>query len=348
MRALTVLPLTANSATVEDLPEPTPDQGDVLVETLRVGICGTDLEILRGDYGWAPPGHQRLVLGHESLGRVLEAPVGSGFAAGDLVVGIVRRPDPVPCYACAIGQWDDCRNGQYTEHGIKELDGFMREHYRAPADSIVRLDPSVGEQGVLLEPTTVVTKAWEHTLAIGKRAAFEPKTALIIGAGPIGLLGALIGVQLGLDVHVVDQVTTGRKPDLVRQLGATYHTGSAEEALPGADIVLECTGVPAVVLSAIRAAGIGGVVCLTGISPIGSSLSLDLGAIARTMVLGNIAVFGSVNANRTHYEAAAKTLQAAKPEWLDGLITRAVPLERFAEAITHGPDDVKVVLEIAH
>ena len=254
----------------------------------------------------------------------------------------------MPCYACAKGEWDACRNGQYTEHGIKSLDGFMREHYRAPADSIVGLDPSVGERGVLLEPTTVVTKAWEHTMAIGTRAAFEPKTALVVGAGPIGLLAALIGVQRGLEVHVVDQVTTGRKPDLVRQLGATYHTGSAEEALPGADIVLECTGVPAVVLSAIRAAGIGGVVCLTGISPTAGEISVPLGALARQMVLGNIAVFGSVNANRTHYEAGAKALAAAKPEWLDGLITRRVPIERFADALAHGPDDVKVVLELAH
>src|SRR5580658_9963127 len=140
MKALTVIPLQSGTAELSDMPEPPESDGPILVETLAVGICGTDIEILSGAYGWAPPGHQRLVLGHESLGRVLEAPAGSGFTAGDLVVGIVRRPDPVPCYACAIGQWDDCRNGQYTEHGIKELDGFMREHYRAPADSIVRLD----------------------------------------------------------------------------------------------------------------------------------------------------------------------------------------------------------------
>ena len=348
MRALTVVPKTAQSAAVIDVPEPAVDEGDVLVETLAVGVCGTDAEILRGDYGWSPPGKERLVLGHESLGRVLDAPSTSGLAAGDLVVAIVRRPDPVPCYACAKGQWDDCRNGRYTEHGIKELDGFMRERYRAPSDGIVRLDPAVGARGVLLEPTTIVTKAWDHTMAIGNRAAFEPKTALIVGAGPIGLLAALIGVQRGLEVHVVDQVETGSKPDLVRRLGATYHTGTAEDALPGADIVIECTGVPAVVLSAITAAGIGGVVCLTGISPSAGEISVPLGALARQMVLGNVAVFGSVNANRAHYEAAAKTLAAADTNWLDGLITRRVPLEQFADALTRGPDDVKVVIELAH
>jgi len=347
MRALTVIPKTAQSAAVTEVPEPGEDEGDVLVETIAVGVCGTDAEILAGDYGWSPPGRERLVLGHESLGRVLEAPRSSGVSKGDLVVAIVRRPDPVPCYACAKGQWDDCRNGRYTEHGIKELDGFMRERYRAPADGIVRLDPSVGNRGVLLEPTTIVTKAWEHTMAIGKRAAFEPKTALIVGAGPIGLLAALLGVQRGLEVHVVDQVEAGHKPDLVRRLGATYHTGPAASALPGADIVIECTGVPAVVLSAIEAAGIGGVVCLTGISPSAGEISVPLGALARQMVLGNIAVFGSVNANRTHYEAAAKALAAADPAWLDGLITRKVPLERFADALVRGPDDVKVVIGLS-
>src|SRR5580658_8586613 len=143
MRALTVVPKTAQSAAVTDVPEPALEEGDVLVETLAVGVCGTDAEILRGDYGWSPPGKERLVLGHESLGRVLDAPSTSGLTAGDLVVAIVRRPDPVPCYACAKGQWDDCRNGQYTEHGIKELDGFMRERYRVEPDAVVKVDATL-------------------------------------------------------------------------------------------------------------------------------------------------------------------------------------------------------------
>src|SRR5271169_6133565 len=100
MRAISVIPLQKNSAEISDFGEPDPSEGSILVETLSVGVCGTDAEIVAGDYGWAPPGHKRLVLGHESLGRVLEAPKGAGFAKGDLVVAIVRRPDPEPCYAC--------------------------------------------------------------------------------------------------------------------------------------------------------------------------------------------------------------------------------------------------------
>jgi threonine dehydrogenase-like Zn-dependent dehydrogenase len=347
MRAVTVVPFQAASASLSDIDEPSVDSGTVLVDTLAVGICGTDIEIVRGDYGWLPPGKDRLVLGHESLGRVAEAPAGSGFAKGDLVVGIVRRPDPEPCAACAVGQWDACRNGNYTEHGIKSLDGFLRERYRADPDALVVLDPNLGAHGVLLEPTTVVAKAWEQTLAVGGRAVFAPKTALIIGAGPIGLLAALMGTQMGYDVHVVDQVTTGRKPDLVRRLGATYHTGSPNDAVAGgADVVIECTGVPSVVLAAMRSSSIGGVVCLTGISPVGTSMNFDLGALARDMVLGNRAVFGSVNANRSHYEAAAKVLAKAPPEWLEGVISRRVPIAKFADALARGDDDVKVVVTV--
>ncbi len=131
MRALTVLPGVAGSGDVTELPEPDPSEGLVLVETLAIGVCGTDREILAGEYGEAPPGAERLVLGHESIGRVLEAPDGVGVQPGDLVVGIVRRPDPVPCSNCAVGEWDMCRNGQYTEHGIKALHGFARQRYRA-------------------------------------------------------------------------------------------------------------------------------------------------------------------------------------------------------------------------
>src|SRR5687767_2985799 len=121
MRALTTLPMTASTLEVTEMPDPQPAAGDLLVDGLAVGVCGTDKEIANGEYGWAPPGEERLVLGHESLGRVREAPADSAFAAGDLVVGVVRRPDPEPCGACAVGEFDMCRNGGYTERGIKEI-----------------------------------------------------------------------------------------------------------------------------------------------------------------------------------------------------------------------------------
>src|SRR3954471_15485182 len=124
MKALTIVPLKANSVSVQDVPEPPLTDGTVLVRALALGICGTDFELISAEYGWAPPGEDHLILGHESLGRVEDAPEGSGFGKGDLVVGIVRHPDPVPCVACAVDEWDMCRNGKYTEHGIKERNGF--------------------------------------------------------------------------------------------------------------------------------------------------------------------------------------------------------------------------------
>jgi threonine dehydrogenase-like Zn-dependent dehydrogenase len=346
MKALTVLPLTANSAELSDIAEPAADEGTILVETLGVGICGTDAEIISGAYGWAPPGHRRLVLGHESIGRVVDAPTGSGFAAGDLVVGIVRRPDPVPCYSCAAGEWDFCRNGEYTEHGIKALDGFARERYRVAPDALVKVDAGLGLTAVLLEPTTIVAKAWEQVERIGGRAHWEPKRAVITGAGPVGLLAALLGVERGLEVHVIDQMTDGLKPDLVRALGAQYHTGSIEDACESPDAVLECTGVGSLVLDAMDHIGPGGVVCLTGVSSAGRSLEVDAGSLNRSMVLENEAVVGSVNANRRHYEAAADSLKKADRSWLDRLITRKVPLADFASALSRQPDDVKVVITI--
>jgi glucose 1-dehydrogenase len=346
LKAITVLPGKAGSARLDELADPPESDGPVLVETLGVGICGTDLEIASGDYGWAPEGHERLVLGHESIGRVVEAPAGSGLAPGDFVVGIVRRPDPVPCYSCAAGEWDFCRNGRYTEHGIKEVDGFMREHYRAAADAVVKVDAALGFLGVLLEPTSVVAKAWEQAERIGNRATWKPARAVITGAGPIGLLAALLGVQRGLEVHVIDQVTTGLKPDLVAAIGATYHTGKVEDACSSPDVIIECTAVAALVFDAIDHVAPGGVVCLTGVSSVGHTMVIDGGMVNRDMVLQNECMVGSVNANRRHYEAAADALAKADTTWLKRLITRKVPIEEFASALQREPEDVKVVIEI--
>jgi glucose 1-dehydrogenase len=346
MKAITVVPLKAGSVELSDVPEPPDSDGPVLVETLAVGVCGTDIEIVTGQYGWAPPGHERLVLGHESLGRVLEAPAGGALAKGDLVVGIVRRPDPVPCPNCAVLEWDFCRNGQYTERGIKEHDGYCSERYRITPDFAVKVDSTLGVVGVLLEPTSVVAKAWEEVDRVGGRAHWEPKTVLVTGAGPIGLLAALIGVQRGLEVHVLDQVTEGLKPDLVRDLGATYHTGSIADACPGADIIIECTGVAKLVFDAMSNVGNGGVVCLTGVSSGGHTIEADEGLLNRNMVLENVAVVGSVNANRRHYEAAADALAKADHAWLGRLITRRVPIDQWDQAYQRHPDDVKVVIEV--
>jgi threonine dehydrogenase-like Zn-dependent dehydrogenase len=349
MRALTVAPGVANSARVDDIAEPPRSDGAVLVRMLALGVCGTDREIVSGSYGWAPPGEKRLVIGHESLGKVREAPADSGFKVDDFVVGIVRRPDPVPCPACAVGEWDMCRNGRYTERGIKERNGYGADFFRIEPDFLVKVDQSLGMAGVLVEPTSVVAKAWDQTERIGRRSrAWQPKTLLVTGAGPIGLLAALIGVQRGIDVHVLDHHDNGEKSAIVRELGGTFHLGDLAgfDALKP-DILMECTGAPGVVRDALGRTASGGIVCLVGVSAPGQVLQVDVGSLNRTMVLDNDTVFGTVNANRQHYEDAVDTLHRADKAWLNRLITRRVPVEKWTQSLDQAPGDIKVVVDFS-
>jgi len=347
MRALTVAPGIANSARLDEVSEPPLSDGSVLVRTLALGVCGTDHEIVSGHYGFAPPGQTRLVIGHESLGHVETAPAGSGFRTGDLVVGIVRRPDPVPCPSCAVGEWDMCRNGRYTERGIKERNGYGSDFFRIEPDYLIKLDASLGMNGVLVEPASVVAKAWDHTERIGRRSrSWVPKTLLVTGAGPIGLLAAMMGVQRGLDVHVLDHYESIEKRKIVDEVGGKLYLGRISD-LDGfkPDILMECTGAPSVVRDAFGCTAPGGIVCLVGVSAPGHDLDVDIGEVNRTMVLDNDTVFGSVNANRKHYEDAVAALQRADQDWLTRLITRRVPVEQWTQALEREPGDIKVIVD---
>jgi glucose 1-dehydrogenase len=201
---------------------------------------------------------------------------------------------------------------------------------------------------VLMEPTTILAKAWDHIERIGSRAYFAPQRALITGGGTIGLLAALLAKQRGLEVHVLERVEEGPKPALVRDLGGTYHTSDvttiANEAPP--DVIVEATGAHQLVFDVIQHNAPAGVVCLTGVTPTGRTVTVDAGQLNRNMVLENDVVFGSVNANLAHYQMAAEALAGADRAWLRRLITRRVPLERFEDALDSHDHDVKVVLEL--
>ena len=242
-----------------------------------------------------------------------------------------------------------CRNGRYTERGIKGRDGYGAELVTLEADFAVPVDPELGELGVLTEPASVLAKAWEQIDRIRGRACAAHERVLVTGAGPIGLLAALMGVQRGFEVHVLDRAERGLKPELVRALGAGYHTGPIAELCERAepDIVVECTGVAELVVDAMRYTAPGAVVCLTGVAP-SRTLSVDIGAINNEIVLEIDVVFGSVNAARRHFEQAADALRHADPDWLGRLITRRVPLERWSEALDKEDDDIKVLVEFAH
>ena len=170
---------------------------------------------------------------------------------------------------------------------------------------------------------------------------------LVVGAGPIGLLAALIGVQRGLEVHVLDRVTAGPKPALVEELGATYHTGTVADLGLSPDIVVECTGVVALVQQAARRGRAGRHrvphrrrAAVRAASGAASTLATDA-------VLKNLVLFGSVNANRRHYYRAAKVLARADRSWLEQLVTRRVRPDDVDQALARTPDDIKVVMEFA-
>ena len=346
MKAITVEPKKPGSARWEEVPDPDVREGSVLVEAVAVGVCGTDVEIAEGKYGWAPPGQTRLVLGHESLGRVLDPGPSGGLEKGDLVVGIVRRPDPVPCPNCAVGEWDMCRNGQYTERGIKEIHGYMSERWRIEPEYAVKVDPSLGILGVLLEPMTVIAKALEQVVMVGRRSFWEAETVLVTGAGPIGLLAACGARLFGKEVHVLDRVESGPKPDLVRALGATYHSGSVVDVPLEPDAIIECTGVGAVIADSFQKIGAGGVVCLTGVGQGGRS-GHAVADVSAKVVLRNNVIVGSVNANKRHWYKASQALARADRAWLSRLITRREKPEDFKKALERTPDDIKVVIQFS-
>ena len=341
MQAVTLRPGQPGSLRLEQLADPGETPGELYVRALAVGVCGTDRDLIEGKYGEAPPGRERLVLGHESLGRIVRAPAGSGFSAGDLVVGIVRHPDPVPCVPCSLGEWDMCRNGLYTERGIKQADGFCAERWTSAPQFAVKAPPALGLAGVLLEPASVLAKAWEQIETISRRSRWTPRRALVTGAGPVGLMAALMGVQRGLEVHVMDRHASGPKPGLVRRLGAAHHP---EFPSFEPDLVIECTGSPQVIRQALARSAPAGIVCLTGLSGGAHHASLDVATLNQAMVLENRVVFGTVNANLRHYRAAGDALAAAPPGWLKAILTRKVPLGRWSEAYQKRPDDVKTVL----
>ena len=187
-----------------------------------------------------------------------------------------------------------CAATASTERGIKEIDGFMSERWRIEPEYAMKVDPSLGLLGVLLEPTTVVTKAWEQVQTISRRALWEGRKVLVTGAGPIGLLAALVGQQHGFEVHVLDRVESGAKPDLVRALGATYHAGGVADIGFQPDVIVECTGVGQVIADSVNVVAAGGIVCLTGVGTGGRTVGQSTADIAATMVLQNNVIVGSV------------------------------------------------------
>ena len=357
MKAIVVTPKQPGSLRVEDVPQPTPQAGQVLLKVLRVGVCGTDRDIIAGFYGEAPKGSTSLTLGHESLCRIDELGQhveDTSLAPGQLVVPTVRRPCADNCLNCRSDESDFCLTGNYEEHGIKLLNGFASQFAVSDASFVVKMpDESLSDVGVLLEPLTVVEKGLMQTFLIqNSRMKWKPKRALVLGAGPVGLLATAILVLSGLSVDTVaTRSDESLKAQLVRQTGAGYiNAKQVDIRTLGSkyDIVFEITGNPSVALEAQQLIGVNGVVCYLGIYREKQDTE-DAGRLFTDMVLGNKIHFGSVNANRTYFERGARDLVDIRKKWpgfLEKMITRRAKPEELSTAYSsESEEDVKSIIE---
>src|SRR5262249_31483540 len=280
VNAVAVIPRQAGSARCLDVPPPRRRRGEAEVRTLAVGVCGTDEEILSGLYGTAPAGADRLVLGHEACG-VVERAAGP-LRVGDLVAPMVRRPCPERCLNCRAGEQDMCLTEHYRERGIKELDGFMAERFVEAPEYLVHLARPLRPIAMLLEPLTVVEKGVGQAFRLQRRLRWRPRRALVLGAGPIGLLGAALTRSLGLETTLWSRHVGPIRSAWLERIGAgALQADQAPLAelparLGNLDLVLECTGAPPVIRDALLALGTNGVLCLLGVSGGDAALEVPL------------------------------------------------------------------------
>ena len=354
MRAVTVTPGKAHSLQVRgDIPDARPADGQALVRVLETGVCGTDIEIESALYGEAPPGSPYLILGHENLGVVERTP-GDGLREGDLVVATVRRPCPERCRSCAEGQQDMCLTGHYLERGIKGMHGYMCDRYAESPHYLVHIPAGLRPVAVLLEPLSFIEKGIEQALRIQQRLTWDPRTAVVLGAGPVGLLAAIVLRLRGLRVTLASRGPADSPAARLATDAGIRYLSTRETPLETLasetgeiDLVFEATGAAAVVMPAIHALGQDGVCVLASVTGGEAKIDFDVAAWNREMVLGNRVVLGTVNAARRHFEAGVRDLDAAQerfPGWLERVITRRIPVKDARQAFEKSRSDIKSVL----
>ena len=370
MRAVAVFP-TRREVRVIDHPEPSiasPTQAKMRV--LDVGVCGTDREIVSFQYGTPPEASDYLVLGHESLSEVVE--VGqqvSKVKPGDLVVMTVRRPCPVPaCVACREGRQDFCYTGEFTERGIKQAHGYMTESVVEEERYLIPVPRALRDVGVLVEPLTIAEKSleqlwmiqqrlpWARPAGTGQSSPFFHR-AVVLGAGPVGLLGAMALRAEGFDVTVYSRSSQHAEKDgIVSAIGAQYiaaetHSVDALARLAGPiDVVYEATGASNVAFEVIKQLGPNGVFIFTGVPGRKGPIQVDTDGIMRDVVLNNQAIVGSVNAPPQAFQSAIQHLGVFMQKWpgaLRSVITARFPLERAMEPLTTPTGGIKNVIAVA-
>lgn len=359
MRAVVTTPRKAGSVRLEEVPTPKPRPNEILVRVLRVGVDATDLDIAAGLLGHAPPGQDYLVMGHESVG-VVEAvgPDARGaFQAGDPVVATVRRPCSPPCSYCARGQSDLCSTLRFLERGIFGLDGYWAEWYTESPECLVPVPPDLADVAVLTEPMSIVVKAVEQSWRAQAGIGWEPHNALVLGAGPIGLLATALLRLRALSVWTAaTRSQESLKAQLVRQMGAEYINvterpiPALENALPQLDFILEATGSSAVTFEAIGVLGANGVLCVTGVSPGDQRFEVPADRLNMRIMSRNCLVIGSVNSNVGHFGRAVQAVGQCQERWpglLGRMLTRTVRLEECEAALEKDREAIKTVVQVS-
>jgi 2-desacetyl-2-hydroxyethyl bacteriochlorophyllide A dehydrogenase len=310
-----------------DVPRPGPD--DALLRVRRVGICGTDLHIFQGHLDHRVP--KGGIIGHETFAEVVEAPGGSGFAAGDRVV-----VEPViscgSCRACRMGAYYLCYKLQVL--GV-DLPGGMREYWAAPVSRLLKVPDSLDDDGAgLVEPLAVAVHA------VRRAALQQGNTALVFGGGPIGTLIALVCKEYGVRVAVVE--VNPYRVDLLRSLGLEVVTSDknpvrfAEDWTDGTgvDVAFEVTGNPAVARIVTDVVRVWGTVSIVAIHAEPVPMNLYQ-MFARELVMQGARLYSRPDWEESIRLAASKAVPVAP------LISRKIPLEDLQrgmeEALRGGP-----------
>lgn len=366
MKAIAVYPGKANSIHLANVSEPQlqdiPGGRGVLARILRVGVDATDREINAAEYGAAPPGSDILVLGHESFGIVEQVgPNVTEFTPGDYVVFMVRRPGD--SLYDAIGYQDMTTSDTYFERGISLRHGYLTERVVDHVDFAIKIPPALEPVGVLLEPMSVAEKAIRQCYQIQQRlGVWRPRCAVVLGAGPLGLLATMALRVRGLRVVTYALAPKpNRNAELAEAIGARYV--SAKELslkdvaldLGNIDLIVEATGFSPLVFEAMERLGRNGVLVLTGIA--GGDRKADAvhaDHILQSFVLGNKVAVGSVNAARVDFEQGVSDLalaEASWPGWPNRLLTHPVDgLEQYGEMIrllTEARDAIKIYVNVS-
>jgi threonine dehydrogenase-like Zn-dependent dehydrogenase len=352
MRAVALYPDGPELRVIET-DKPTPDNGEVLVRTLAVGIDGSDRRIAAGEIGGdVPEGEDHLVIGHEAVG-VVENGDGTGFEEGELVAPTVRRPVDEKSRYAENGELDMAPPGTFHERGIMGMHGYMAEYFTSEPEYLVTVPGSCAEYGFLIEPASIAEKALDQAFAARSAFDWRPESAFVLGNGNLGLL-ALARLATGDEFDRVYCLGRRDRPDptidFIESVGGTYvdfretPLGEFREAHEPADFVFETTGYPRHAVEAVHALGPSGVATLQGIPGGSAPFGIDCGDFHSELVVANRALLGVVNSRKPHFRAAAEWLDETPESVLEALVTDVYGLDEIHAAFEDSEEVIKAVV----